>query len=55
LGRVPLPGAEVISHGLRLHAEGGPDHRGRMRIGSVLLSPVGSDGANGDEHSRDHG
>ncbi|MBV8862211.1 MAG: HlyC/CorC family transporter, partial [Mycobacterium sp.] len=26
LGRVPLPGAEVISHGLRLHAEGGPDH-----------------------------
>jgi magnesium and cobalt exporter, CNNM family len=38
LGRVPLPGAEVVSHGLRLHAEGGPDHRGRVRIGTVLLS-----------------
>ena len=38
LGRVPLPGAEVVSHGLRLLAEGGPDQRGRMRIGTVLLS-----------------
>ncbi|UXA05210.1 hemolysin family protein [Mycobacterium sp. SMC-2] len=51
LGRVPLPGAEVVSHGLRLQAEGGTDHRGRVRIGTVLLSPVesesnGSDGAN---------
>ncbi|MHA7649320.1 hemolysin family protein [Mycobacterium sp. ML4] len=40
LGRVPLPGAEVVSHGLRLRAEGGRDHRGRVRIGTVLLSPV---------------
>jgi CBS domain containing-hemolysin-like protein len=40
LGRVPLPGSEVESHGLRLHAEGGPDHRGRVRIGTVLLSRV---------------
>lgn len=40
LGRVPLPGAEVVSHGLLLHAEGGRDHRGRVRIGTVLLSPV---------------
>jgi CBS domain containing-hemolysin-like protein len=38
LGRVPLPGSEVESHGLRLHAEGGPDHRGRVRIGTVLVS-----------------
>ncbi|OHV03995.1 hemolysin family protein [Mycobacterium talmoniae] len=44
LGRVPLPGAEVTSHGLRLHAEGGPDHRGRLRIGTVLVSPVESNG-----------
>ncbi|OBH96585.1 hemolysin family protein [Mycobacterium sp. E2733] len=49
LGRVPLPGAEVVSHGLRLQAEGGTDHRGRVRIGTVLLSPAapesnGSDG-----------
>ena len=43
LGRVPLPGAEVVSHGLRLLAEGGPDQRGRMRIGTVLLSPAPPD------------
>src|SRR5690606_40498532 len=30
LGRVPLPGAEAEVAGLRLHAEGGKDHRGRM-------------------------
>ncbi len=40
LGRVPLPGAEVIWDGLRLRAEGGPDHRGRVRIGTVLVSPT---------------
>ena len=40
LGRVPLPGAEVMSHGLRLRAEGGRDHRGRVRIGTVLVSPA---------------
>ena len=45
LGRVPLPGAEVVSHGLRLRAEGGPDHRGRVRIGTVLLSPADTDGS----------
>jgi CBS domain containing-hemolysin-like protein len=44
LGRVPLPGSEVVSHGLRLHAEGGPDHRGRVRIGTVLLSRATDDG-----------
>lgn len=52
LGRVPLPGAEVISHGLRLHAEGGTDHRGRVRIGTVLLSPVESDGSPDGEEPR---
>lgn len=41
LGRVPLPGAEVVSHGLRLRAEGGPDHRGRMRVGTVLVQRAG--------------
>ncbi|MGB3332997.1 MAG: hemolysin family protein [Mycobacterium sp.] len=40
LGRVPLPGAEVVSHGLRLRAEGSRDSRGRVRIGTVLVSPV---------------
>lgn len=37
LGRVPLPGAEVTVHGLRLRAEGEPDPRGRLRIGTVLV------------------
>jgi len=40
LGRVPLPGAEVQTHGLRLRAEGGNDHRGRVRVGTVLVSAV---------------
>ena len=43
LGRVPLPGAEVVSHGLRLRAEGGHDHRGRVRVGTVLVSPTESE------------
>lgn len=42
LGRVPLPGAEVESHGLRLRAEGGRDHRGRLRIGTVLVQRAAS-------------
>ena len=40
LGRVPLPGAEVTWEGLQLRAEGGRDHRGRVRIGTVLVSPA---------------
>jgi CBS domain containing-hemolysin-like protein len=45
LGRVPLPGAEVVSHGLRLRAEGGSDHRGRVRVGTVLVKPLEKEGA----------
>ncbi len=37
LGRVPLPGAEAEIAGLVLHAEGGKDSRGRMRITSVVV------------------
>lgn len=37
LGRVPLPGADVSAYGLRLRAEGGPDPRGRLRMGTVLV------------------
>ena len=40
LGRVPLPGAEVTWDDLRLRAEGGPDHRGRVRVGTVLVRPT---------------
>jgi CBS domain containing-hemolysin-like protein len=38
LGRVPLPGAEAEIGGLRLRAEGGKDHRGRIRINALLVS-----------------
>jgi CBS domain containing-hemolysin-like protein len=40
LGRVPLPGSEVVSHGLRWRAEGGSDHRGRVRVGTILVKPL---------------
>jgi CBS domain containing-hemolysin-like protein len=43
LGRVPLPGAEVMWDGLQLRAEGGRDHRGRVRIGTILVSPTASE------------
>ncbi|MGV0606047.1 hemolysin family protein [Mycolicibacterium sp. XJ1904] len=53
LGRVPLPGAEVTWDGLRLQAEGGPDPRGRVRIGTVLVSrtetPQREDDDDGDD------
>jgi CBS domain containing-hemolysin-like protein len=39
LGRVPLPGAQARVAGLLLHAEGGKDARGRIRITSVLVTP----------------
>ena len=46
LGRVPLPGAEAQVAGLRLLAEGGKDARGRIRITSVLVTPL---------HTRENG
>jgi len=48
LGRVPLPGSEVMSHGLRLRAEGERDPRGRVRISTVLVRPA-DPGAVGDD------
>ncbi|WP_188986719.1 hemolysin family protein [Saccharopolyspora thermophila] len=45
LGRVPLPGAETEIAGLRLRAEGGKDHRGRIRINALLVRPVNTDRA----------
>ncbi|MDI2031729.1 hemolysin family protein [Saccharopolyspora sp. TS4A08] len=45
LGRVPLPGAETEIAGLRLRAEGGKDHRGRIRINALLVRPVNNDQA----------
>ncbi|MCF8611411.1 hemolysin family protein [Gordonia sp. HY285] len=37
LGRVPLPGAKVKSHGLKMTAEGGPTKSGRQRITTVVV------------------
>ncbi|MBQ0926118.1 hemolysin family protein [Saccharopolyspora endophytica] len=45
LGRVPLPGAETEVAGLRLRAEGGKDHRGRIRINALLVHRVNTDQA----------
>ncbi|HEX5812274.1 MAG TPA: hemolysin family protein, partial [Pseudonocardia sp.] len=47
LGRVPLPGAEVEVAGLHLLAEGGKDARGRVRITTVLITPVPDEAENG--------
>ena len=44
LGKVPLPGAEVDVAGLHLLAEGGKDARGRVRITTVLITPVHEEG-----------
>jgi CBS domain containing-hemolysin-like protein len=53
LGRVPLPGSEVVSHGLRLQAEGGRDSRGRVRITTVLVSPADPAQSDGEEITDD--
>jgi CBS domain containing-hemolysin-like protein len=55
LGRVPLPGSEVEVAGLHLLAEGGKDARGRVRITTVLVTPLHGDGEAdrnpGDDHA----
>ncbi|BBG03460.1 MULTISPECIES: hemolysin family protein [Pseudonocardia] len=50
LGKVPLPGAVADVEGLlRLEGEGGKDSRGRIRITSVLVSPLEPVDTDGDE------
>jgi CBS domain containing-hemolysin-like protein len=41
LGRVPLPGSEVVVHGLLLQGEGGADTRGRVRVHTVVARRAG--------------
>lgn len=53
LGRVPLPGAEITWDGLLLRAEGGPDPRGRVRVGTVLVSPVDPEPDDTEDNERD--
>ncbi|AMY25719.1 HlyC/CorC family transporter [Rhodococcus fascians] len=43
LGRVPLPGSEVTTHGLLLRGEGGADPKGRVRITTVLVEKLEPD------------
>ncbi|GLP74766.1 membrane protein [Mycobacterium antarcticum] len=49
LGRVPLPGAAVSWDSLQLLAEGGRDHRGRVRIETVLVKPIETDDEDAEE------
>ena len=48
LGRVPLPGSEVRTHGLLLRGEGGPDVRGRVRVSTVFVQRVTPEEENTD-------
>jgi CBS domain containing-hemolysin-like protein len=43
LGRVPLPGAQVVSHGLLLRGEGGADSKGRVRVHTILVGRAEED------------
>jgi hypothetical protein len=52
---VPLPGSEVVSHGLVLRGEGSPDVRGRVRISTVFVqrAPIDEDDDSGDGDRED--
>ncbi|MGW8591651.1 hemolysin family protein [Dietzia sp. NPDC055340] len=54
LGRVPLPGARVVSTGLDLRAEGGHDRRGRVKVVTVVAerAAVEKTGSDDDEENR---
>ncbi|WP_433605335.1 hemolysin family protein [Prescottella agglutinans] len=54
LGRVPLPGSEVVTAGLLLRGEGGADVRGRVRISTVYVERVlGEESAAADDTNED--
>ncbi|WP_051755090.1 hemolysin family protein [Nocardia sp. NRRL WC-3656] len=62
LGRVPLPGSEVVVHGLLLQGEGGADARGRVRVHTVVarraeepdeMSGALADAVRGDRQGRE--
>lgn len=40
LGRVPLPGAHTVAHGLDITAEGGFDRRGRVKISTAVIRRI---------------
>lgn len=49
LGRVPLPGAHVVTAGLDLRAEGGHDRRGRVKVVTVVAERVAADRDHDDD------
>ncbi|MCL2534613.1 MAG: hemolysin family protein [Nocardiaceae bacterium] len=54
LGRVPLPGSQVVTEGLRLRGEGGADVRGRVRISTVYVErALGEESATADAMNED--
>ena len=53
LGRVPLPGSEVTAHGLLMRAEAGPEIRGRVRVGTVVVRRATSSGNDEDAPDAD--
>ncbi|MDH6282704.1 CBS domain containing-hemolysin-like protein [Rhodococcus sp. LBL1] len=54
LGRVPLPGSQVVAAGLLLRGEGGADVRGRVRISTVYVERVlGEESAGADAMNED--
>ncbi|QBJ95000.1 HlyC/CorC family transporter [Rhodococcus sp. ABRD24] len=55
LGRVPLPGSQVVTAGLRLRGEGGADVRGRVRISTVFVERVPSEQAEDQTSVEDDG
>lgn len=60
LGRVPLPGSRVESHGLILTGEGGADQKGRVRVSTVLVERIPTpdepeSGSSADARSGDGG
>lgn len=48
LGRVPLPGATITTHGLTMFAQGGPDGRGRVRVTTVAIQPANPEDTQND-------
>ena len=55
LGRVPLPGAHVVSTGLDLRGEGGRDRRGRVKVVTVVARRTGSTDPEDDSDRRGEG
>ena len=54
LGRVPLPGAHVVSTGLDLRAEGGHDRRGRVKVVTVVAAPVETNEHDTQDHDEEN-